>query len=352
MDGPREGACSFPHRLTAEELIAFNEEILFAARIGLPLEEGLLRAARRLHGRAGQIAGALAERLTAGESWLHAMQTAPHLFPPSYQALVEAGLRTGRLPMVLEIWLEILRLTARLRSAFHVALVYPIHLAALSYCVIVASFLIMLRPMVDLYIDCRILLPPAAGLVEHVVETRWYWAPVVPIILVLFFLVVSRFLGAGRLWRQLYSPRGMIKANSEAVFLKVLSQLLATGVSLEEALPLAATTSANRSLIEDADRLVQCIRQGSRRLPPPVRNGLSTSVRMAILSAGRREQLRQLADRRVDELICQLMWQMNARLHVLPWLLALLFGVPCLLLVAFSIFVPWAWLLQRILIAP
>ena len=85
-----------------EELIALTDEMAALVRAGIPLEEGLTHVARDLARRPGRIAQMLATRMQGGESLLHVVSTSPDVFPPTYRAVVEAGLRCGRLPAALE----------------------------------------------------------------------------------------------------------------------------------------------------------------------------------------------------------------------------------------------------------
>ena len=88
--------------ITIEQLFALNEEIRALVRAGVPLERGLHTAARDLRGRLGRITGALAGRLNRGESLVQALEAEKQVLPPLYRAVVEAGARSGQLPVALE----------------------------------------------------------------------------------------------------------------------------------------------------------------------------------------------------------------------------------------------------------
>ena len=88
--------------ITVEQLFALNEEIRALVRAGVPLERGLLTAARGLRGRLGRITEALADRLNRGESLIEALENEKQVLPPLYRAVVEAGARSGQLPVALE----------------------------------------------------------------------------------------------------------------------------------------------------------------------------------------------------------------------------------------------------------
>src|SRR3954470_23074472 len=88
--------------ISLDQLIALNDEIAALARAGIPLERGLLQAGTDLPGRLGAIARVLGARLGRGEGLTQALEAEREQIPPVYRAVVQAGLRAGRLPTALE----------------------------------------------------------------------------------------------------------------------------------------------------------------------------------------------------------------------------------------------------------
>src|ERR1700722_7046260 len=88
--------------VSLDDLIALNDEIVALIRAGVPLERGLAGLSGDLPGRLRNITATLARRMSQGESLTAAMAAEPQTFPAVYRALVEAGLRCGRLAPVLE----------------------------------------------------------------------------------------------------------------------------------------------------------------------------------------------------------------------------------------------------------
>ena len=93
---------SSPYTVSLDDLIALTDEMAALVRAGVPLEAGMASAARELSRKPAKLAGAMSQRMQSGESLLHVLQTSPNVFPPAYVAVVEAGLRAGRLPAALE----------------------------------------------------------------------------------------------------------------------------------------------------------------------------------------------------------------------------------------------------------
>src|SRR3954453_21719550 len=88
--------------MALEDFIALNDEIAALVRAGVPLERGLLDVGGDVRGRLGGLATSLGNRLNQGESLPEALEAEGDKFPRVYRAVVDAGLRAGRLPVALE----------------------------------------------------------------------------------------------------------------------------------------------------------------------------------------------------------------------------------------------------------
>ncbi len=119
--------------ITIDELLALNAEIAALVRAGIPLERGLIVAGRDLKGRLERVAAALAQRLDRGESLHDALGRESASIPPLYRAVVEAGARSGQLPIALEGMARYVRGYSEARAAIGVALWYPLLVLSLAY---------------------------------------------------------------------------------------------------------------------------------------------------------------------------------------------------------------------------
>ena len=116
--------------VTIDQLIALNDEIVALTRAGVPLERGLLDLGSDVPGRLGRIATALGERMSRGESLSEALASSGGGVPRVYRAVVEAGLRSGRLPVALEGLSAYARGYAEARRSIGLALWYPLMVLA------------------------------------------------------------------------------------------------------------------------------------------------------------------------------------------------------------------------------
>src|SRR5687767_8429700 len=88
--------------ISIDHFIALNEELAAIVRAGMPLERNLREAARDIPGTLGTTVQLLETRLSHGETLPQALAAERHRFPGVYRAVVEAGLKAGRLAIALE----------------------------------------------------------------------------------------------------------------------------------------------------------------------------------------------------------------------------------------------------------
>src|SRR5438552_1367245 len=112
--------------MNPEDLITLIDEIAAMARAGLPLDQGLAALPKEMgRGRLQQVTAALAADLRAGHTLPEALSRQGRRMPPFYAGLVEAGVRTGRVPDVLATLTDYARTLAQLRATVLDAALYP-----------------------------------------------------------------------------------------------------------------------------------------------------------------------------------------------------------------------------------
>ncbi len=119
---------------TLDDLLALNDEIAALVRAGLPLEEGLAELGGDMPGRLGRIATSLSEAASRGEPLEQALLDRAVALPPVYRAVMQAGMRAGRLPAALEAVATSARRITETRRAAVIAVSYPLLVSALVWC--------------------------------------------------------------------------------------------------------------------------------------------------------------------------------------------------------------------------
>ena len=268
-------ALSGSQRLSAislDDLIALNDEIAAIVRAGVPLDQGLLGLANDVPGRLGQIAAELGERTSRGESLSQAIAAERGHFPRLYAAVVEAGIKTGRVTVVLEKLAVTARRMVELRNMAGSALLYPLIVFFLAYLLWIGFVLWVAPVAAPAYESFDI---NAAAWIEKAASagpTIRYWGPAVPLIILAVFaswwLLSGRALilqsgHAGRWLSWIPGARRLLRLWQAAMFADVLSLLVEAEAPLDESITLAAEASGSRLLGDEAQRLAARLRQGA-----------------------------------------------------------------------------------------
>ncbi len=263
--------------VTLEQWIALNDEIAALVRVGVPLEEGLRQLACDMPGRSGKVAAMVAEGIERGESLPQVLAAHPGLFPPLYRAVVEAGLKMGRLAGALESLAQAARRLAETRRMVAVSFLYPVLVFVLAW----GLFLLFTLALSDRFLGFveQTALPGPMLLLAKAVLTRlvaWrhtahLWGPAVPLAL----LIVVGFWWVRSARATLIEPRATdrflgwlpwvgrtVASLRAACMADVLGMLLEHGVPLDAALVTAAEAVGGPRQAPAIRQLAEALRRG------------------------------------------------------------------------------------------
>lgn len=257
--------------VSLEQLIVLNEEIAALVRAGIPLDKGLCALGDDLPGRLGRVSGALANSLAAGRSLEETLAEHGRQFPPIYLAVVQAGVRAGRLPAALESLADAIARIRDARRAVASALAYPLTVAAIAWGFFVYYVMFVAPRMAAVFESFGPVADALCRTCETLGPTVQYWGPGVPLAVFL--------LAAGWWW---YSGRGslaqpwwsmlllgwcpwigrMLRAVRAATFVDILALMVRSDVPLDEALAPAAEATGDSRTIRAARELAAAIERG------------------------------------------------------------------------------------------
>jgi type II secretory pathway component PulF len=339
--------------LSLDDLIALNDEIAALVRAGVPLEKGLGALGRDLPHRLARFSATLAERMDHGQTLAQAISDAG--LPPAYGAMIEAGLRTGRLAQVLEDVATSARRLAELRRGLLLALWYPLSVLILAYGLLV-FYVLQIAP--SLLVMDQLHRPWLLRTLADVGRHLELCAAVPPLVLLTAIAILWHRSGRAEAVQPGYgnhllrvTPWGAALARnaSGAWLTELLALLIEHGIPLHEAVRLAGAASGAATLTQTSSELAASLEQGTAPAPSDSRwTGFPPLVRWLLASVRRQSALvrslryaaddyRRRAQRRADEL----------RVY-LPIVLLLGIGATATLLYALVLFIPYSDMLRQL----
>lgn len=342
-----------PTIVTLEDFVALNHEIAALARAGVPLGPALTAFGKDLPGRLGKIAAQVGERLEQGEPLAHIIATQEG-FPPAYRAVVEAGLRVGRLPAALEGISQSARRTAQLRWTISMAIIYPLIVLVVGYCLFLFTISYLAPVMADSLADQQVDVTPVHQVLTWLSSTSPIWGVALPIVVLAWFgwlwwragrvaagVELHPLLSFGAVSTMLK----MRRAGQLAAMCDCLALLMEYGVPLPEGVPLAARTTGAKKLESAAMKLAEQIARGERTTVAPA--GFPPLLAWMLSSGELRQDLpkvlRRAAEVYRDEANRRAQW---LRLYV-PLILTVVFGGGTVAIYAFVTLGPFLLILYR-----
>jgi general secretion pathway protein F len=279
--------------MTPDDLNTLNEEIAAMARAGLPLDQGLAALAREMgRGRLQRVTAQLADDLRAGRTLPEALSRQGRRVPPFYAGLVEAGVRSGRVPDVLATLTDYARTLAQLRTNLLDAALYPavVLVFAGSILGLVAGYLV--PQYGELFKDFGLQLPAVTEIVLAVCRRPALFL-LAPLLTVLGVLALARaVLGGSDRWRcwwarALYAVPvvgTLVRSARLAAFTDLLAILVDYGLPLPRAFQLAGEASSD-PLVAVGAREAQRDLEAGLPLGPALRRHLLVPELVAWMTA-------------------------------------------------------------------
>ncbi len=275
---------SAPVRL--EELLALNEEIGALIRAGVPLDLGLrqygtlnqpgmpgeYKERNAISVTLGRLSNRLADRISAGSTLQAAIDHEGDHLPGIYRAVVEAGIRAGRLPEALESLSVVARGLLKLHRQIVAALIYPAIVLGMVWLMLLGFSDFIIPRFLHTWEFLRLDPGPAIQTLATIRETMPYWgigAPVLAIVAFVWLRVAGSWnsetpagrLVESRLHRFAWIP-GVVDNYDNATFLKIMALLVEHETPLHEAMVLAGFSTGNRKIIRDSTEIAQRLESG------------------------------------------------------------------------------------------
>lgn len=267
--------------ISLADLIALNEEIAALVRIGIPLEVGL-GGSGGLPKNLQAVTERLRSEMERGASLPDALKACGAELPPSYLALVEAGVKSNRLSDALTSAAAFARSLLEMQHHARSALIYPVLVLVIAY----GFFLVLLWQLVPRIGEMleQVAKPNSLfGILDFLSRTILYWGPAIPVLCFLAAIwmgiiptALSRrpSVALNRLRWVPWLRRILIDVQS-ASFCHLLSMLVEREVPLPDALELSASASSDRKLSRECATIAAELRKGV-----PLNQALRTARRL------------------------------------------------------------------------
>ncbi len=269
----RQGAARFQgigRGMSASQLALITRQFATLIQAAMPIEEALRAvAAQQEKRRLKNMLLAIRSRVLEGFTLAQSMDAFPNHFPHMYRATIAAGEHAGYLDKVLNQLADYTEQRMQSRQKVQLALLYPVIL--MLACVAIVSFLLgyVVPDVIKVFIDSGQALPLVTrGLIAVSEAFQQYWPWMAGIGLLLFF--AARYALAKPdirlLWdRQLlgFPVVGRFSRSlNTAQFAGTLSILTRSGVSLVDALMIAAQVVGNEAMKASVKTVARKVSEG------------------------------------------------------------------------------------------
>ena len=278
-------------------------------------------------------------------------------FPRPYRVIVEAGLRSGRLPAALEAVSQYAQSLVDLRQKIGVALVYPLIVVLLVYGLMVVVSVDLTNRFLEFHQAFGLSSTGALRVLGGLANTVAYWVWIPPAVLVVLLLWWMRtdssqllgFQGAARPLGWIPGVRRIRLNYCRACFADLLGLLIEHQVPLADSLILAADTTGEARLQASARVAAEAARYGETlRQDFPGLEGLPPYLRWLIIrgqqQAGLAGPLRVAAETYRRRTVDAVQWLKLA----FPIAACVVIAGGATLLYALSLFVPLTGMLWRL----
>lgn len=256
--------------LRSDEFAAFNQQLAYLAAAGMPIERGLRVIAQDVRsGRLAETLRRVAHDLESGKSLSDAFETQRSHFPPLYGRLMDAGVKTGKLPAMLFNLGRHLELIARLRATLWRTAAYPLVVFGGLAAVMVFLGLVIVPRFRDIFKDFDTTLPALTQAVFRLAQ----WTPhLLGLLLVLVFggpliwLLMRRGGFDQTIIERFIMPLPVIgpilKRNLLARWCDTARLAVAAGLDMPAAIELAGDAIGSTSLQRDGARFIDALQAG------------------------------------------------------------------------------------------
>lgn len=281
-------------RITQRDVAVATRQLATLLHAGMALVPALAALVEQLASHPlGIVIARVRDAVSQGVSLAAALRQHPRVFPGLYVNMVSAGEASGALETVLLRLADVLEKRVNLANKVRAALAYPLFLAIIGTAVVVflVSFIVPSISKLFLEMNRELPLPTRMLIALSGFMERYLW--------LIALLCGGGFVGV-RLWVKTQGGRlawdraklrlplfgGLILKIAVSRFARTLGVLLASGVSVLEALEIVKRVVGNAALAEALDGVRESVRHGGGLGEPLRRSGVFPPVVYHMVAVG------------------------------------------------------------------
>lgn len=277
-----------------KQLTLFTRQLATLIGAGLPLVRSLYVLDRQERTGVLKVTiRGLAEQVEGGTSFSDALSKFPRNFSPLYINTIKAGETGGVLEVVLSRLAEFLEKTERLKMRIKSALIYPALVLGLALSVLAFLITFIVPRFMEIFKEMGIQPPFLTQLLINIsdaVRQRWLLGLGVLFGLIMAYkfsyrLPTMRLVFDNiRLRIPIMGP--LIRKIAIARFSRTLGTLLASGVSILQALLVAKDTASNEVIARSITEVHNSVREGETVAKPLLKIGIFPAMAVNMISVG------------------------------------------------------------------
>ncbi len=296
-------------RVSVRELSAATRQLSVLLLAGMPLLGALSALVQQLgDNRLGRIFAQIRDSVNEGIALARALEEHPSVFPPVYVSMVEAAEAAGTLENVLSQLADLFERRAKLMNKVKTALAYPIFMMVVGTCVVIFILSFVLPSVTKLFLEMKMRLPwPTVVLIKTSdIASRYVWVFAVLLAGLIAGNIYWIRTGAGRKFWDRFKLRcpllgEVVLKVSLSRFCRTLGVLLASGVTIVEALRLSERVAGNSVIAQAAADAQEAVSHGGTIADSLNASGVFPPLVVNMIAAGEQsgtveEGLARIAD--------------------------------------------------------
>lgn len=281
-------------KVGAKDLMLFTRNLGILLNAGVPLARALTTLERIMDdGPMRGLPGRIVEEIKRGASLEAAMQQRPEVFPPFYTGMIRAGEVGGSLVQMLERLADVLERNEALGSSVRSALIYPLLVVALTGLSLVILMVFVIPEFRPIFEDAGGEMPATTRVILAISDLLRDKGALILVGALASALAFRRF-SQSRTGRRVINRwlldaplLGPVVCRIEtARFCRSLGALRANGVTLIEAISIAAGTLTNLAVADAARRLAAPVSKGEGLSGPMQQTGIFPPLATQLIEVG------------------------------------------------------------------